>query len=107
MPPPDKRAKCKLVAADEVFGIIQILIGTIPQVLALDQLMERWIEAWRGGEREACEVLLQGIVRCFKLGSYFCRDRSLSSKELGIGQQGSFIIGEQHWMGHHERDVKG
>lgn len=107
MPPPDERSKGELSDAGEVFGIIQVLIRTVPQVLTLHQLMDCWIEAWRGVKRKAYTFLFQGVVRRFKLGSYFCRDRSFLSKEPGIGQQRGLFIGEQERIGHHDRDVEG
>lgn len=86
MSPPDERSKGELGDAGEVFGIIQVLIRTVPQVLSLHQLMECWIEAWRGVKRKAYQFLFQGVMRRFKLGPYFCSDRSFFLKEPGIGQ---------------------
>jgi len=78
-----------------VFGTIQVLLRKILEMLSLHQLVKRCIEPWRCDKRQTGEFLRQRVVRRFKLGSYFCRDRSFFSKEPGIGQQRGLFIGKQ------------
>lgn len=107
VPPPHERAERERVRAGKVFGTIQILIRKVLQMLTLHQLVELRIEPRRGHQRQAGEFLYQGMMGRFKLNSYFRRNRSLFTKKLRISQQRGLFIGEQLWMGYHDRNMKG
>src|SRR5207245_6271498 len=82
--PPEQRAEGEFLLALKVLEIVQVLIGKVFEVLALDELVGRWIELRRREEGHARELALQALVDTLQDGLHLRHDAGLRAEELRV-----------------------